>query len=545
MRSSAIATAIAWQVWSRHRLGLPIALGCLILMILLFPPILLRFESFSVFTVTVGLAALTSAFIVNAVIFTDEAGNMDSGYPRRMYVLPVTTGTLAFWPLLIAIFTVVTLWLAIAGLIYYRGGYRPPLAVTAVALAVCVAWIQTACWLPVKSPLLRVYVLLLGFWALIGTPGWLWWIETVSSTQLQVLGGIELIALYVLARLSLAHDRRGDDWSLGVERLGDWCWSILDRSSRQPSRLAGPAAAQDWYEARCHDPMLSGVMILMQIIMAAMYLWIPADKQFAHRIGLAAVLTMPVMMAGSQGSSLGRMRPLRTKQRGFITFIAVRPIMIGELVAAKYRLVTRHVGFIWLMTIAAATALVLVKGQASDVAGLLRSFLQAHPGWRGWTTLGLVIVLVPIYTWKLLTDHLAAVLSGRRWLADGSVFLGTLILLALIGATGWYVEHVDLLPRHLAIGVWVLAFLVIVKCVVALVGFSAALGRGLIDMRSVLGVLAFLTVAAVATLLLADLLIPAGSLAVPRPVALLSTLIMLPTARFALAPLALDWNRHR
>jgi hypothetical protein len=543
MRSPAIA--VAWQVWSRQRLGFSISLACLLLMVLVFPPVLLRFDHLAVFTITVGLAALTSAFIVNAVIFTDEVGNMDSGYPRRMYVLPVATGTLAFWPLLISVFTVLMLWLAIAGLIYYRGGYRPPLAVPAVALAVCIAWIQTSCWLPIKSPLVRVCLLLFGFDALLGLPGWLWEIEALSSSQLQLLGALELIALYVLARLGLAHDRRGDDWSLGVERFVEWCWSILDRSSRQPSRLASPAAAQDWYESRCHGPMLSGFMILMQILMAAMYLWIPGGKQFAHRLALAMILGMPLMLAGSLGSSLGRMRPLRTKQRGFITFIAVRPILTGRLVEAKYRLVTRHVGFIWLMTVGTATALVIVKGQASDVAGLLRSFLQAHPGWSGWTALGLVIVLVPIYTWKLMTDHLAAALTGRRWLADGSVFLGTLLLLAVIGAVGWYVEHVDLLPRHLPIALWVVASLVIVKGLVAVVGFRLALGRGLIDVRSVLGVLAFLAVAAVATLLLADLLIPEGSLAVPRPLVLLATLFMLPMARFALAPLALDWNRHR
>jgi hypothetical protein len=543
MRSPAIA--VAWQVWNRQRIGLRISLAGLLVMALVFPPVLLRFDHLAVFTISVTLAALTSAFVVNAVIFTDEIGNMDSGYPRRMYVLPVTTGTLAFWPLLISVVTIVTLWLAIAGLIYYRGGYRPPLAVPAAALAVCVAWIQTACWLPVNSPLIRVYLLLLGFSVLLGVPGWFWRIEILSSTQLVVLGGIELIVLYSLARIGLAHDRRGDDWSLGIERFVDWCWSIFDRSSRQPRRLDTPASAQDWYESRCHGAILNGVMILMQIIMAAMYLWIPSSKQFAHRLALALILGMPLMMAGSLGGSLGRMRPPRTRQRGFITFIAVRPIMIGQLVEAKYRFVTRYVGFIWLMTVGMATALVLVKGQASDVAELLRSFLRAHPGWRGWTTLGLLIVLVPIYTWKLMTDHLVAALSGRRWLGDGSVILGTLLLLTVVGAIGWYVEHMDLLPRHLAIAAWIVAFLVLVKCAVAIIGFRVALGRGLIDVRSVLVVLAFLAVPAVATLLLAGLLIPAGSLSVPRPVVLLSTLSMLPLARFALAPLALDWNRHR
>ena len=58
------------------------------------------------------------------------------------------------------------------------------------------------------------------------------------------------------------------------------------------------------------------------------------------------------------------------------------------------------------------------------MAALLRSFLRLYPGWRGWTVLGLAIVLAPIFTWKMLTDSLAAVLTGRRWLAEGSEFLG-------------------------------------------------------------------------------------------------------------------------
>jgi hypothetical protein len=543
MRSPAMA--IARQVWSRHRPGLAVSLACLMLMILVFPPVLLRFDSLAVFTITVGLAALASAFVVNAVLFTDEAGNMDSGYPRRMFVLPVSTGTLAFWPLLIAVSTTVILWLVVAVLVFGRGGYQPPLTLPAIALAVCVAWIQTACWLPLKSPLIRVYLLLLGLSLLFCAPGWLWQRETLAETDLPLVGGLELVAILVIARIGLAYERRGDDWSPGVDRFVDRCWSIIDRSSRQPPRLATPAAAQDWYESRCHAVLLSGVIILLQTIVAAMYVWIPADKLLAHRIGLIGLLMMPVMMAGSQGVSVGRLRPLRTKQRGFITFIAVRPITTGELVEAKYRLITRHVAFIWLMTIVLAAALVIVKGQASDVAGLLRSFLHDHPGWRGWTALGLTILLVPVFTWKLLTDPLAAVLTGRRWLSDGSVLVGTIILLASIGAMGWYVEHLDRLPRDLAIAAWILAALVVLKCVVAVAGFRVALIRGLIDSGTVFRLLAFLAAAAPATLLLAHLLIPAGRIPAPRPIVLLSTLCLLPLARFALAPLALDWNRHR
>ena len=131
------------------------------------------------------------------------------------------------------------------------------------------------------------------------------------------------------------------------------------------------------------------------------------------------MLGMPLIMAGSQGASLGRMRPIRSKQRGPITFLAVRPILTGDMIDAKYRMITRNVIQIWLVTLAITGTVVLVKGQADDVAEILRSFFRLYPGWRGWTILGLAIGLAPVFTWKLLTDSLAAVLTGRRWLADG------------------------------------------------------------------------------------------------------------------------------
>ena len=43
MRSPAVA--IAWQIWTRHRLGLSISAVCLLLMVVAFPPLLLRFDN--------------------------------------------------------------------------------------------------------------------------------------------------------------------------------------------------------------------------------------------------------------------------------------------------------------------------------------------------------------------------------------------------------------------------------------------------------------------------------------------------------------------
>ena len=49
-------------------------------------------------------------------------------------------------------------------------------------------------------------------------------------------------------------------------------------------------------------------------------------------------------MASTQGASLGRMYPVWSKQRGFMSFLAVRPILTGEMITAKYRMAGAEAG---------------------------------------------------------------------------------------------------------------------------------------------------------------------------------------------------------
>src|SRR5208337_3057750 len=124
---SSPALIMAWQIWTRHRLGLRISAACLLLMVITFPPILRNFDSDVVFVLALIPAALIFAYVANLLLFTDEVGNLNSGYPRRTFTLPVTTRTLVLWPMLIALIAVLSLWLLISVLVYVRGGYRPPL----------------------------------------------------------------------------------------------------------------------------------------------------------------------------------------------------------------------------------------------------------------------------------------------------------------------------------------------------------------------------------------------------------------------------------
>ena len=83
------------------------------------------------------------------------------------------------------------------------------------------------------------------------------------------------------------------------------------------------------------------------------------------------------------------------------------------------------------------------------------------------------------------------------------------------------------------------------KAIVALWAFPKALGRGLIGWSTLLvaGTIWLGLFACTSALLIQ--LWPSQELPVTLPVALLGVATFLPLGQFALAPLALDWNRHR
>jgi len=544
---SSPALILAWQIWTRHRLGLRISAACLLLMVITFPPILQNYDSNAVFVLTMIPAALIFAYVANLLLFTDEVGNFTSGYPRRMFTLPVSTRTLAFWPMLIALLTVLSLWLVISVLVYQRGGYRPPVVLPALALAVIMIWNQTVCWMPIKSQLVQGYTATIGYALLLGVPFWLLVVNRASSAEVTVIGLIELPALSALAFLGLTHARRGDSWSFGLQDLSDRFWAAMDRLTGQPSSFQTAARAQLWYEDRCHAAVLKGttLLVLPWVYICVMTSPNRPDNKASFPVALGCLLGIPFFMASSQGGSLGRMCPAWSRQRAFMSFLAVRPIRTGEMITAKYRMTARYVLQFWFLVLAMTGSWILLRGHADDMAGLFRLFFSTYPGWRGRVILGLAAVLAPVITWKLLTDNLVPGLTGRKWLADGSVLANMTLLMCLIAAGLWCGSHPEILVRIIAPLTWLTGIWVIIKAILALLAFRLALSRGLLRVQSVLGICALWLVLAAVTLTLVHLLLPREGLPVPRVIALAASLCVLPLARFALAPLALDWNRHR
>ena len=167
------AFAIAWQLWTRHRSGIVIALVTLAAMLAASPllPLVARMIATSI------VLALVIAYFMNILLFTDSVGNLQSTYPRRMFALPVPTRTLVGWPMLYGGGVVALLWTTGACLIYRPSGFRTPVFIPALGLATVLVWIQAFAWSPIKNPVLKMVVTLCLLPLLFALPVWMFWLR--------------------------------------------------------------------------------------------------------------------------------------------------------------------------------------------------------------------------------------------------------------------------------------------------------------------------------------------------------------------------------
>src|SRR4051812_30770550 len=112
----AYALTSAWFLWRRHRWGFSFVLLWVLLLAavhLAVPPGTLQFAG-------AGLAVLTYWLILFYAIavfsFAPDAdvASQKSGFPRRMFTLPVPTRTLVVWPMLYATLMAMALWIVLA-----------------------------------------------------------------------------------------------------------------------------------------------------------------------------------------------------------------------------------------------------------------------------------------------------------------------------------------------------------------------------------------------------------------------------------------------
>jgi hypothetical protein len=576
---SAAATATAWFLWRRHRwpaLAL-FALGaCLALYAQATAPAPPA-TRLSLFLLSLPLLF---GLLYGMAAFSYPEGDImtaQSGFPRYMLVLPARTWELVFWPMLYGTVTLALAWTGLFRLILMPAGVSPSAWWQAALFAALLASLQALSWSPMGLPYLRVVLALLLFPALVSA-GVLSWVNGASPWLLTASYlGLILLA-YGAALAGLSRARRGEEPVQVFGRSGVQVFRRVGAASlcAQPLPTAAPFTsseqAQLWLEWRRNGivlPLLVGSMGLFTLPLLAMGDRVPLgpggmiplphlqDLELNLWVKLLqGALIWPVFLAAIAGCGMRRSEP-RRKDLSLPPFLSTRPLTSTALVAAKLKMAALSTLAAWAVMLFFLTLWLLTPARHGDRSGPLLFLLLPHITPKTWLLFLTTLPLLALWTWKNQVQSLCVDLTGRWWIVTGFpvVFYG-LALAALVLFTQRTSASQEMDAHYYPVAgyvPWLVALTVALKATGSAWALRELSRRRLVERRTLAALLTVWAVVAMALFawlsavtragLLGGLPLPAGLLA--RPYLAAAAALFLPLTRLALAPLALEWNRHR
>jgi hypothetical protein len=513
-----------------------------------------------------GLSSLFAVFALGvgcmlvAVPFEDRLADQTSGYPSRLFTLPVRTRTLVLWPMLMGTAGLAAVWAAVATAISWIEGSSLPVVVPCLAIAVWVAWVQAGAWAPIDR--LPVKLLALGGGFLLPGPVVAAYYLVLELPEIAVAAVLCCLwALGCLAAITgVERDRRGEKW---LPRRADGHYEVKGTAVQTPARrlppFRSPERAQLWFNF--HHPVELGASFAgtLEIVTVGLALWISRHdptRLNPHLVLLGYVWGLPVLAFLSMGmlaASYGRNGLVRNTNIGIESpaFVYVRPISSARLISARFRASVAGVLKVWAVLlalgagVAAAWNLVNVARGAEPVTFGVDLVFRRFPGWHGVAVLLLSAAAILGASWgaashRLLSRHAPGL--GKPTAAALALAVPTL--------NGLVVLAISLLldPPTLAavasLCPWVVGVILCGKGLFGATAFRAAWRRRLIQGRSLCEYAAIALVIASVLLAAVWVWLPEGEPPLSRGVFLVGVLALVPFGRFALLPLALDHYRH-
>ncbi len=536
--------ALAWQVWGRHRRGLAAVLLYLVATAVVFnalPNGTLETRHGALMSIqfVIALIYVAAAF---AFGFETQLETRESGFPARLFTLPVRTSVLVGWPMLQGTATVALLWLAWARFVLWPSGIEVSLGSTALLAAAFVAVLQALLWCPFGLPWVRVVVTLV-LLPLLALAPQLGAAFGVSESALLGLYAalIPLAALTAFAGVSRARHGAAPDWRGLFRSLP----TVARRPARRRTPFASPARAQLWLERRRHLLPLPLVVGVFSALHLTVILWIeqqPVELENRFLLGLN-FLIFPLLFAPLFGCFLGQMGTATGNSHSLPSFIATRPIPVTALVAAKLKVAVLATLAAWAVVLLAAAVWDVESGSHAKLRQLWDYLLQAYPTGRVAATVLLVVAGPLLLTWRLLTDNLWIGLTGRPWLVRGCLVACGVGLSAAGMMYAQVANEPGLGGRLWAALPWWAGAAALLKLLAAAGVGRALLRRGLVGPRTLAKWLAVWLLAVAGLFVLVYGAVPPAA----APVSLLASgaVLGVPLVRLAAAPLALAWNRHR
>jgi hypothetical protein len=543
-------TALVWEFWNANRRGWQIVL----LSIPLFAA--LNFFLCRANPQSEGLRFLAFLPMVMSMIlamafcnFTDRSRRDGiAGFPRHLFVLPVTTRFLVTCALGCSLVSVLAVYVSWAALVLRPFAIDVPIRWPITLLAAGIVFYQSIVWCLCGYRLTRVVTLSLGATMLVGIafvptlapPNSLWASEANLSAM---LAGATAFA-YGATLVTVDTQRRGGarGWA-GINSLID---SIAPAMPRRHTELKSPDAALFWLEWRRAGLILPAAVLLTTLLILGPVLSITERGEKETLWAEMWLAILPVLLAFPIGLGFGK-PDFWSLDVSMSPFIATRPITPAQLIAAKMKAAALSSITSWSIVLAIAPAWIYLTCDTEHWGHMWRSSGMLYAPFSQWALPVLTLVGAMLLTWSLLVRSVWLGYAGRPAFYYSFTGIGLAAFLTAFFFFIWWLDHPrsrgDTLVGMLHWLPWALAAAVTAKLTVASFCARMLQRRQLASARSVA------TYGAI-WLLCTALLVCCAWLMAPRiewfrNMMMLSALVAIPCASIVLAPLAISWNRHR
>ena len=361
------------------------------------------------------LLVLTMLIIYYATEFTPTVG-----FPTRMYALPARTSLLVSAQMGSGILVGVLVYLAVAGLAWIVLGVRWPLLGPSFFLAIFLAWNMAIMWSApglsvVKAPPAMLIWAALLVWAgrrygidsLPMHPTKMWAHVTLGELLTMTLLGV---GAYAVAVAGVRRDRCGD--SPELKRLKAWLEGEIVGHARRDRDFASPVAAQMWFEMRTKGHLIPVANIIVQLLIAGIYLCSRPDGT-ETAAPIVAALVVPVCCPYFVGLLAGSCSGL-DEPRQMDSFRAIRPMSSTVLAHVMLRNGGVSVLLTWLGWLGVSlllAACLSVTGHAAEFFGALADTFEKI----GLGRLVLLGLAVAILSWTAMASAASNAMSDCRW----------------------------------------------------------------------------------------------------------------------------------
>ena len=540
---------MVWEIFRRGRRLAWLGLACISFCAAV--NLIIRDTNHELFSFLFGFLMVLS-FLLLLGIFncTETSSSKDwSGFPYRMFTLPLPTWKLVILPMLAGLIVVELLYFGWVKLVWTHNQVVRP-EWYAVILGAYVLYYQTILWSLAGFRLLRTIVLSVG-----GVSGFLVAILPVfgniagfspwfSEKRLMPLVIGSMPVTIAIAWSAVKQQRHGGgrrrSW---LKALVEFLTDILPRRSKQ---FASPAAAQFWFEWRRSGLLLTASVVFALLVMVAPLSWqLRANKDFTMD-ALCWVIGLPLALGFLIGKGFIKPDSLSTNL-SVPSFLAVRPLPAVEFVFTKLKVAALSVAITWILVVAFAALWLFGWAETSELSEVIYQLKIFYPhSWHA--IIALSVVAFMVLTWRFMVSGLWSGLSGSKLIYFGSIATQVIVpLLALLICAIWSKEIDQWCQRHQQLGEagavevlgWILAALVIGKVWIAMFSWRN------VELRRARYYLLLWCGSTLCATGLAVLCHPPLDTFRTARLYVLGALLLMPIARIGIAPQSFNANRHR